>query len=183
AVDRGRDRAGPAPGLDPALRPGRGGAPRAVPLRRHRAALLRSSPRRRRGGRGPPGGQSPAHHRDPGRRSARLRSRLSTRRAPRLRLGVPAPRGDLGGSRVPDLRRPAHGARGAGRRIEPPRVRLMRSRSGGEAALVAALLTLLAALIVYPLLQVLSVAFLDGGWPTLRPLLAFFARPVFREAL
>jgi iron(III) transport system permease protein len=59
----------------------------------------------------------------------------------------------------------------------------MRSRSGGEAALVAALLTLLAALIVYPLLQVLSVAFLDGGWPTLRPLLAFFARPLFREAL
>ena len=58
----------------------------------------------------------------------------------------------------------------------------MKSRSGGEAALVAALLTLLAALIVYPLLQVLSVAFLDGGWPTLRPLLAFFARPVFREA-
>ena len=59
----------------------------------------------------------------------------------------------------------------------------MKSRSGGEAALVAALLTLLAALIVYPLLQVLSVAFLDGGWPTLRPLLAFFARPLFREAL
>ncbi|HEV3347215.1 MAG TPA: iron ABC transporter permease [Methylomirabilota bacterium] len=48
---------------------------------------------------------------------------------------------------------------------------------------MAALLTLLAALIVYPLLQVLSVAFLDGGWPTLRPLLAFFARPLFREAL
>jgi iron(III) transport system permease protein len=59
----------------------------------------------------------------------------------------------------------------------------MKSRSGGEAALVAALLTLLAGLIVYPLLQVLSMAFLDGGWPTLRPLLAFFARPLFREAL
>jgi iron(III) transport system permease protein len=59
----------------------------------------------------------------------------------------------------------------------------MGSRSGGEAALVAALLTLLAAAIVYPLLQVLSVAVLDGGWPTIRPLLAFFARPLFREAL
>jgi iron(III) transport system permease protein len=59
----------------------------------------------------------------------------------------------------------------------------MGSRSGGEAALVAALLTLLAAAIVYPLLQVLSVAVLDGGWPTIRPLLAFFAHPLFREAL
>ena len=59
----------------------------------------------------------------------------------------------------------------------------MRSRSGGEAALVAALLTLLAALIVYPLLQVLSVVFLDAGGPTLRPLLAFFAHPLLREAL
>ena len=59
----------------------------------------------------------------------------------------------------------------------------MRPRSAGEAALVAALLTLLALAIVYPLLQVLAVAFLDGGWPTARPLLAFFARPLFREAL
>ena len=59
----------------------------------------------------------------------------------------------------------------------------MGPRSGGEAALVAALLTLLAAAIVYPLLQVLSVAVLDSGWPTIRPLLAFFARPLFREAL
>jgi iron(III) transport system permease protein len=58
----------------------------------------------------------------------------------------------------------------------------MAHRSAGEAALVAALLALLAAAIVYPLLQVLSVAFLDGGAPTLRPLLAFFARPLFREA-
>jgi iron(III) transport system permease protein len=56
-------------------------------------------------------------------------------------------------------------------------------RSAGEAALVAALLVLLAAAIVYPLLQVLSVAVLDSGWPTARPLLAFFARPLFREAL
>jgi len=59
----------------------------------------------------------------------------------------------------------------------------MGPRSAGEAALVAALLTLLAVAIVYPLLQVLAVAFLDGGWPTARPLLAFFARPLFREAL
>ena len=59
----------------------------------------------------------------------------------------------------------------------------MAPRGAGEGALVAALLALLALAIVYPLLHVLSVAFLDGGWPTLRPLLAFFARPLFREAL
>lgn len=59
----------------------------------------------------------------------------------------------------------------------------MGPRSAGEAALVAALLTLLAVAIVYPLLQVLAVVFLDGGWPTARPLLAFFGRPLFREAL
>ena len=58
----------------------------------------------------------------------------------------------------------------------------MAHRSAGEATLVAALLALLAAAIVYPLLQVLSVAFLDGGVPTLRPLVAFFGRPLFREA-
>ncbi|HJR05036.1 MAG TPA: hypothetical protein VKA83_25565, partial [Methylomirabilota bacterium] len=58
----------------------------------------------------------------------------------------------------------------------------MAHRSAGEATLVAALLALLAAAIVYPLLQVLSVAFLEGGVPTVRPLLAFFARPLFREA-
>jgi iron(III) transport system permease protein len=58
----------------------------------------------------------------------------------------------------------------------------MAHRSAGEATLVAALLALLAVAIVYPLLQVLSVAFLDGGTPTLRPLLAFVARPLFREA-
>ena len=59
----------------------------------------------------------------------------------------------------------------------------MARRGAGEGALVAALLALLALAIVYPLLHVLSVAFLDGGWPTARPLLAFFARPLFREAL
>jgi len=59
----------------------------------------------------------------------------------------------------------------------------MGPRSGGEAALVAALLTLLAAAIVYPLLQVLSVAVLSVNKHTVRPLLAFFARPLFREAL
>ncbi len=58
----------------------------------------------------------------------------------------------------------------------------MAHRSAGEATLVAALLILLGAGIVYPLLQVLSVACLDGGVPTLRPLAAFFARPLFREA-
>jgi iron(III) transport system permease protein len=55
-------------------------------------------------------------------------------------------------------------------------------RSAGEATLVAGLLALLAAAIVYPLLQVLSGAFLDGGAPTLRPVLAFFARPLLRAA-
>jgi iron(III) transport system permease protein len=59
----------------------------------------------------------------------------------------------------------------------------MAPRGTGEGALVAALLALLALAIAYPLLHVLSVAFLDGGWPTARPLLAFFARPLFREAL
>lgn len=52
-----------------------------------------------------------------------------------------------------------------------------------EAVLVAGLLLLLGGGIVYPLLQVLSVAFVEDGLPTLRPLLAFFARPLFREAL
>ena len=59
----------------------------------------------------------------------------------------------------------------------------MAHRSAGEATLVAALLILLGAVIVYPLLEVLSVAFVDGGVPTLRPLAAFFTRPLFREAL
>lgn len=59
----------------------------------------------------------------------------------------------------------------------------MAFRSAGEGAVVAALLLLLAATILYPLLQVLSAAFLPGGWPTLGPLLAFFGRPLFREAL
>src|SRR6185295_8501259 len=90
---------------------------------------------------------------------------------------------DPGRPRVPDLRRPAHDARSPGRRVPPARLRLMARRGAGEGALVAALLALLALAIVYPLLHVLSVAFLDGGWPTARPLLAFFARPLFREAL
>jgi len=53
----------------------------------------------------------------------------------------------------------------------------------GEAVVVAGLLLLLGAGILYPLLQVLSVAFLDGGRPTLAPLIAFFARPLFVESL
>ena len=52
-----------------------------------------------------------------------------------------------------------------------------------EGVLVGGLLLLLGGGIVYPLLQVLSVAFVEDGLPTLRPLLAFFARPLFREAL
>ena len=45
------------------------------------------------------------------------------------------------------------------------------------------LLLLLGAAIVYPLLQVLSVAVVVEGRPTVAPLAAFFARPLFREAL
>jgi iron(III) transport system permease protein len=56
-------------------------------------------------------------------------------------------------------------------------------RSAGEATVVASLLVFLSAAILYPLLQVLWVACVDGGWPTARPLLAFAARPLFREAL
>ena len=56
-------------------------------------------------------------------------------------------------------------------------------RPCGEGILVGALLALLAAGILYPLLRVLSVALLEDGWPTLRPLLAFFGRPLFVESL
>ncbi len=49
--------------------------------------------------------------------------------------------------------------------------------------LVAAPLLFPLCRVLYPLLQVLSVALLDGGWPSLRPLAAFFGRPLFREAL
>ncbi|HUG37540.1 MAG TPA: ABC transporter permease subunit, partial [Candidatus Limnocylindrales bacterium] len=56
------------------------------------------------------------------------------------------------------------------------------ARSTAEGVLVAALLLLLAAGIVYPLLRVLAVAFIEDGWPTIRPLLAFFRRPLFVES-
>lgn len=56
-------------------------------------------------------------------------------------------------------------------------------RVGAESALVWCLLLLLGAGIVYPLLQVLSVAVMVDGRPTPAPFLAFFARPLFREAL
>ncbi|HEV8439008.1 MAG TPA: iron ABC transporter permease [Methylomirabilota bacterium] len=52
-----------------------------------------------------------------------------------------------------------------------------------EGVLVALVLLLLVVGILYPLLQVFSVALLDAGWPTLRPLVAFFGRPLFRESL
>jgi len=51
-----------------------------------------------------------------------------------------------------------------------------------EGVLVTALLLVLSAAIVYPLFQVLAVALFEDGWPTVRPLVAFFARPLFREA-
>jgi iron(III) transport system permease protein len=56
-------------------------------------------------------------------------------------------------------------------------------RPSAEGALVWSLLLLLGAGIVYPLLQVLSVAVMVDGRPTAAPLVAFFARPLFREAL
>ena len=59
----------------------------------------------------------------------------------------------------------------------------MTRRVRAESALVWCLLLLLGAGIVYPLLQVLSVAVIVEGRPTAAPLLAFFARPLFREAL
>ena len=59
----------------------------------------------------------------------------------------------------------------------------MTRRGSAESALVWCLLLLLGAGIVYPLLQVLSVALIVDGRPSPAPLLAFFARPLFREAL
>ena len=59
----------------------------------------------------------------------------------------------------------------------------MTRRPSAESALVWSLLLLLGAGIVYPLLQVLSVAVIVDGRPTAAPLLAFFARPLFRESL
>jgi iron(III) transport system permease protein len=56
-------------------------------------------------------------------------------------------------------------------------------RPRAESALVWCLLLLLGAGILYPLLQVLSVAVIVNGMPSAAPLLAFFARPLFREAL
>jgi iron(III) transport system permease protein len=70
---------------------------------------------------------------------------------------------------------------------EPPAVRLeqhvVTRRGSAERALVWCLLLLLGAGIVYPLLQVLSVAVIVDGRPSAAPFLAFFARPLFREAL
>jgi iron(III) transport system permease protein len=59
----------------------------------------------------------------------------------------------------------------------------MGHRSAGEGTVVAVLLLLLTAAILYPLLWVVSMAFTEGGWPTGRPLLAFFGRPLLGEAL
>ena len=58
-----------------------------------------------------------------------------------------------------------------------------KGRFTAEGALVAALLLVLVLGIVYPLGQVLAVAIFPDGRPTLGPLIAFFARPLFREAL
>src|SRR5262249_11801106 len=126
AVDRGRTRDGATPARDPALRTGRRVPPRAVPLRWDRAAVLRPPARRRRGrGRVLPR-QRPLHRGHAAGRPARLRARLPARRPPRVRLVLSSAGGDAGGSRVPDLRGPAPGSRGGGRRIESLRLGLMR---------------------------------------------------------
>lgn len=52
-----------------------------------------------------------------------------------------------------------------------------------QSALTGALLALLVAFIVYPLLRVLWVAVVADGRPSAVHLLAFWARPLFREAL
>lgn len=56
----------------------------------------------------------------------------------------------------------------------------MTGRSRAESALLWCLLLLLGAGIVYPLLQVLSAAVIVDGRPSAAPLLAVFARPLFR---
>jgi len=56
-------------------------------------------------------------------------------------------------------------------------------RLRAESLLVGGLVLLLGAGILYPLLRVLTGAVVIDGRPTLAPLLAFFARPLFREAL
>ncbi len=53
----------------------------------------------------------------------------------------------------------------------------------GQAIVLAGLLILLTLFILYPLLRVLVVAVSDGQGFTLRHLLNFFDRPLFREAL
>src|SRR6476646_7063729 len=48
---------------------------------------------------------------------------------------------------------------------------------------VVVLWLLLALFVIYPLLMMLSVAFLDGGKPTIAPLIAVLAKPSHRAAL
>jgi len=56
-------------------------------------------------------------------------------------------------------------------------------RPGSESVLVGALLLLLGAGIVFPLLEILAAAVVVDGRPALAPLWSFVARPLFREAL
>ncbi len=79
---------------DHALRARGRAVARALPLRRHRAALLRPAPRGGRG-RGDLPGRQPRLHRDhPAGGPAQLRARLPARRAARVRVGLPSPRAD-----------------------------------------------------------------------------------------
>ncbi|MBI4572009.1 MAG: iron ABC transporter permease [candidate division NC10 bacterium] len=58
-----------------------------------------------------------------------------------------------------------------------------RHRAWGQRLVMAGLLLLLTGFILYPLLRVLFVAISDGHGLTLRHLLNFFDRPLFRESL
>src|SRR3990167_6137359 len=120
-----------------------------------------------------------------GRRGGRRRARRPLRRlqpgAPRAparpdpRHPRPAPESRRSGMTPETVSEPA-GAR-------PTPAARAREFFSAEGLLVAGLLFLLCAGILYPLLQVLSVALVEDGWPTARPMLAFFGRSLFVEAL
>ncbi len=63
------------------------------------------------------------------------------------------------------------------------RPRVLAAGGAGQLALAAGLLLLLGGGVVYPLVQVLGVAVASPEGPTLAHFVAFFRRPLFREAL
>jgi iron(III) transport system permease protein len=64
-----------------------------------------------------------------------------------------------------------------------PRLLTTRAGSEGQLGLFVVVLVLLVAFIVYPLVQVLVVSVASPAGPTLEHFAAFFARPLFLEAL